>query len=88
MYFSIDRKTAAAPYKSIATPSPDDMEYNQEVPNVRSNIKLEYREDRGRLLIANEEIKPGMILDYNNLTIIYMIIYMRLSPVKNIIFLS
>ncbi len=70
IFYRLCRKTAAAPYKSVATPTPDDMQYNPEVPCVRSNIKLEYREDRGRLLIANEDIKPGIILDLEIMDII------------------
>ena len=56
------RKTAAAPYKSVSSPNPENIQYNPEVPCVRSNIKLEYKEDRGRMLVANEDIKPGEIL--------------------------
>ena len=53
------RKTAAAPYKSVATPIPDNIQFNSEVPCARSNVKLEYKEDRGRFLVASEDIKPG-----------------------------
>lgn len=56
------RKTAAAPYKSVATPIPDNIQFNSEVPCARSNVKLEYKEDRGRFLVASEDIKPGEIL--------------------------
>ena len=60
--FILFRKTAAAPYKSVSTPNPENIQYNPEVPCVRSNIKLEYKEDRGRMLVANEDIKPGLYM--------------------------
>ena len=95
IFYRLCRKTAAAPYKSVATPTPDDMQYNPEVPCVRSNIKLEYREDRGRLLIANEDIKPGIILDLEIMDIIRIKLYlqkwayfMMLLQVKNNTFYS
>ena len=56
------RKTAAAPYKSVATPIPDNIQFNSEVPCARSNVKLEYKEDRGRFLVASEDIKPGVMI--------------------------
>ena len=66
LHFNYDyRKTAAAPYKSVPTPNPEDIQYNPEVPCVRSNIKLEYKEDRGRYLVANEDIKPGLKISSN-----------------------
>ena len=56
------RKNAAGPLLSVETPPTENIEFNPEVPCVRSNVALEYKEGRGRLLVAKEDILPGEIV--------------------------
>jgi len=56
------RKNAAGPLHLTETPSTEGIEFGQEIPCVRSNVALEYKEGRGRLLVATEDIPPGEII--------------------------
>jgi len=61
------RKNAAGPLHNVdlppeAAPAAFNLQVGAEVPCVTSKVGLEYREGRGRLLIAKEDIPPGEIL--------------------------
>ena len=49
----------SGPLHLTENPSTEGIEFSQEIPSVRSNIGLEYKEGRGRLLVAKEDIPPG-----------------------------
>jgi hypothetical protein len=55
------RKTMNAPVKVL--PMPDIKGgRSKEVPCVRDDVKLAYSEDKGRYLVATQDIPPGKIL--------------------------
>lgn len=51
------------PIKELETPKLEGPE-NKEMPGVRRDIKLAFSEDKGRHLIATEDIFPGKYAKY------------------------
>lgn len=54
------KRSLVAPVKQIEVPKLP-KELSKEVPCVRTDVKLQYAEDKGRFLVATEDIEPGKI---------------------------
>ena len=54
------RRAMSAPCKALATPVVKGG-VNKEVPCIRDDVRIEYSEDKGRYLVATQDIPPGMI---------------------------
>jgi len=55
------RRAMSAPCKALATPVVKGG-VNKEVPCIRDDVRIEYSEDKGRYLVATQDIPPGELL--------------------------
>ena len=55
------RKTMSAPVKVLSTPDVKGG-VNKEVPCMRDDVRLAYTEEKGRFLVATQDIPPGELL--------------------------
>ena len=59
------KKSLVAPVKVLETPKLT-KEENKEIPGVRRDVKLVYSEEKGRHLVATEDILPGAFCQQSN----------------------
>ena len=63
------KKSLVAPVKVVELPEMKKAG-SKEIPGVRRDVKLAYAEDKGRHLIATEDILPGELVAQQNFTLI------------------
>ena len=63
------RKTMNAPVKVLATPDVKGG-VNKEVPCIRDDVRLAYTEEKGRFLVATQDIPPGKFFNKTSMIII------------------